>query len=194
MLPGVEIARRRRVHYHGDAAAKSSAGAGEHHHHHHYAHAQAHHAGVAGPALAARIRLEERLRGAALPPPPTSPSSRWSRLMRHSQHQSRQQQDDQHQLQVQAQEQQAQPSPPGDPASTAAATRRRRAQLTRTLSKVDVCAVCLEEVRVREERVTRLPCSHKYHSDCVLPWLAIQPDCPCCRALVPSAAQTLLIP
>jgi hypothetical protein len=51
---------------------------------------------------------------------------------------------------------------------------------------VELCAVCLDEVREeRHERVTRLPCSHQYHSDCVLPWLAIQPDCPCCRTLVP---------
>ncbi|KAJ1275962.1 hypothetical protein BS78_05G177000 [Paspalum vaginatum] len=180
MLQGVVLARRRRVHYHGDAAAKPSAGAGDHHHS--YAPA------VAGPALEARIRLEEKLRGAALP------SSRRSRLMRHSQqHQSRQQQDDRQHQQVQDQEQQAQqlaepcrPSPPGDPAS--ASTRRRRAELTRTPSKVDVCAVCLEEVRV-----TRLPCSHKYHSDCVLPWLAKQPDCPCCRALVPSATRSSIL-
>jgi hypothetical protein len=72
--------------------------------------------------------------------------------------------------------------------AASASTRRRRAELTRTLSKVDVCAVCLDEVREeRRQRVTRLPCSHKYHSECVLPWLAIHPDCPCCRALVPSA-------
>lgn len=64
MLPGVELARRRRVHYHGDVA--SAAGTGEHVHHH-YAPAPA-----AGPALAARIRLEEKLRGAALPS--TAPS------------------------------------------------------------------------------------------------------------------------
>jgi len=68
---------------------------------------------------------------------------------------------------------------------------RRRAELTRTLSMVDVCAVCLDEVRERRQRVTRLPCSHKYHSECVLPWLAIHPDCPCCRALVPAAADAL---
>jgi hypothetical protein len=66
MLPGVELARRRRVHYHGDVA--SAAGTGEHAHHH-YAHAPA---PAAGPALAARIRLEEKLRGAALPS--TAPS------------------------------------------------------------------------------------------------------------------------
>lgn len=73
MLPGVELARRRRVHYHGDVAS-AAAGAGEHAYHHHHYYAHAHHAApapAAGPALAARIRLEEKLRGAALP---TSPS------------------------------------------------------------------------------------------------------------------------
>ncbi|XP_021317528.1 probable E3 ubiquitin-protein ligase RHY1A isoform X2 [Sorghum bicolor] len=216
MLPGVgltRLSRRRRVHYHGGDVA-SSAGAGEHHahHHHHHYDAHAHHAapptGVAGPALAARIRLEEKLRGAALPS--TSPGSRWSRLMRdgrstprqpQSQSQSTRRRDDQLDA-VPATS--AEPEPrravarPGPAAvlqaaaDTAASTttrqRRRRAELTRTLSKVDVCAVCLDEVRDREDRrVTRLPCSHKYHSECVLPWLAIHPDCPCCRALVPSA-------
>ena len=71
MLPGVELARRRRVHYHGDVAS-SSAGAAEHHYYAHAHHAAPAPTGVAGPALAARIRLEEKLRGAALPP--TSPS------------------------------------------------------------------------------------------------------------------------
>jgi hypothetical protein len=81
MLPGVELARRRRVHYHGDTASSSasSAGAAEYHHHH-YAHAHRHvgaaaDAAVVGPVMAARIRLEEKLRGAALPSSTaTSPS------------------------------------------------------------------------------------------------------------------------
>jgi hypothetical protein len=81
MLPGVELARRRRVHYHGDTASSSasSAGAAEYHHHH-YAHAHRHvgaaaDAAVVGPVMAARLRLEEKLRGAALPSSAaTSPS------------------------------------------------------------------------------------------------------------------------
>lgn len=192
MLPGVELARRRRVHYHGDVA--SAAGTGEHVHHH-YAHAPA---PAAGPALAARIRLEEKLRGAALPS--TAPS-RWSRLMRdgrsargnNSPRSSRRVEQDA----VASGTEPWRPPAPADPTAAllqvasatvpaSASTRRRRAELTRTLSKVDVCAVCLDEVRERCQRVTRLPCSHKYHSECVLPWLAIHPDCPCCRALVPS--------
>ncbi|CAN6363230.1 unnamed protein product [Urochloa humidicola] len=84
MLPGVELARRRRVHYHGDAASSSAAAgggaAGEHHHQYYYAHAHRHAgAAVAGPAMAARIRLEEKLRGAALPSA-TSPSRAKAKL------------------------------------------------------------------------------------------------------------------
>jgi len=76
MLPGVELARRRRVCYRGDAASSSSSSSAWEHHYH-LLHASAHRAGaaaVAGPALAARARLEEKLRGAALPLPPASPS------------------------------------------------------------------------------------------------------------------------
>lgn len=88
MLPGVELARRRRVHYHGDGAAAAGAGFGEHlHGHYNYLFHQQHHrqaasaeaeAGAGGevsPAVAARIRLEEKLRGAAAAP--SSSLSRW---------------------------------------------------------------------------------------------------------------------
>ncbi|CAL4983854.1 unnamed protein product [Urochloa decumbens] len=173
MLPGVELARRRRVHYHGDAASSAAAtGAGEHH----YAHAHRHvgsTTSVAGPAMAARIRLEEKLRGAALPSA-TSPS-RWSRLMGEREgraaagHRGRRERNQQEHA---AAEQGVLATPAltasaaASPASTGGGggVGRRRAELTRTLSMVDVCAVCLEEVRERRERVTRLPCSHKYQS------------------------------
>ncbi|KAL6841594.1 hypothetical protein ACP4OV_028533 [Aristida adscensionis] len=183
MLPGVELARRRRVHYHGDVAPAS----GEHHHDygaHAHRHGHGHHAGggVAGPALAARIRLEEKLRGASPPSP-----SRWSRLMRErdgratSRHQNRQEQGQEHEILPTSEELWL---PPPNSVTLKAAS-ANHAELRRTLSKVDLCAVCLDEVRERNQKVTRLPCSHKYHSECVLPWLAIQPDCPCCRTLVP---------
>ncbi|KAL6654864.1 hypothetical protein ACP70R_008329 [Stipagrostis hirtigluma subsp. patula] len=180
MLPGVELARRRRVHYHGDVAAP----AGEHVHHHHHRHAAAG-GGVAGPALAARLRLEEKLRGAAPPSP-----SRWSRLMRErdgratSRHRNRQEQEQEQEQEILANSADLWSPPPNSVTLQASST--SRAELRRTLSKVDLCAVCLDEVRERHQKVTRLPCSHKYHSECVLPWLAIQPDCPCCRTLVPS--------
>lgn len=46
-----------------------------------------------------------------------------------------------------------------------------------------VCAVCLEDLG-EEQHVMNLSCSHKYHSACLLPWLATHPHCPYCRTPV----------
>ena len=46
-----------------------------------------------------------------------------------------------------------------------------------------VCAVCLEDLG-EEQHVMNLSCSHKYHSACLLPWLATHPHCPYCRTAV----------
>uniref|UniRef100_A0A7C8YFX6 RING-type E3 ubiquitin transferase n=1 Tax=Opuntia streptacantha TaxID=393608 RepID=A0A7C8YFX6_OPUST len=45
------------------------------------------------------------------------------------------------------------------------------------------CAVCLEEHRVGEN-VVKLPCNHGFHSRCMLPWLPAHPLCPCCRVSI----------
>ncbi|XP_072992986.1 uncharacterized protein [Typha latifolia] len=47
------------------------------------------------------------------------------------------------------------------------------------------CTVCRDGILV-EERVKRLPCSHYYHEDCILPWLAIRNTCPLCRYELPT--------
>ncbi|KAL6958516.1 hypothetical protein U1Q18_031284 [Sarracenia purpurea var. burkii] len=47
-------------------------------------------------------------------------------------------------------------------------------------SKGQVCVVCLENFGA-EQQVMELPCSHKFHSNCLLPWLAAHPNCPSCR-------------
>ncbi|XP_073000771.1 uncharacterized protein [Typha latifolia] len=47
------------------------------------------------------------------------------------------------------------------------------------------CAVCKDEISL-EERVTRLPCSHYYHKECILPWLGIRNTCPVCRYELPT--------
>ncbi|KAK9288130.1 hypothetical protein L1049_016578 [Liquidambar formosana] len=48
-----------------------------------------------------------------------------------------------------------------------------------------VCAVCLEDFGA-DKQVISLSCSHKYHSKCLLPWLAAHPHCPYCRSPVQS--------
>ncbi|XP_044484990.1 E3 ubiquitin-protein ligase RNF181-like [Mangifera indica] len=53
-------------------------------------------------------------------------------------------------------------------------------RLSRSKSERNICSVCLEEFQA-EQAVMDLSCSHKYHSDCLLPWLADHPHCPYCR-------------
>ncbi|XP_031493990.1 probable E3 ubiquitin-protein ligase RHY1A [Nymphaea colorata] len=42
------------------------------------------------------------------------------------------------------------------------------------------CAVCLDHFEAGELLV-HLPCAHYFHSACVIPWLKTQSICPCCR-------------
>ncbi|XP_074591066.1 uncharacterized protein LOC141846945 [Curcuma longa] len=50
---------------------------------------------------------------------------------------------------------------------------------------IAMCAVCKDEFLVNE-RLKRLPCSHLYHKECLLPWLAIRNSCPLCRFQLPT--------
>ncbi|KAK4271878.1 hypothetical protein QN277_020506 [Acacia crassicarpa] len=47
------------------------------------------------------------------------------------------------------------------------------------------CAVCKDEI-IWKEKVRRLPCSHFYHGDCIMPWLSIRNTCPVCRFELPT--------
>ncbi|KAG6716477.1 hypothetical protein I3842_04G050900 [Carya illinoinensis] len=48
-----------------------------------------------------------------------------------------------------------------------------------------VCAICKDSIVVKE-KVRRLPCSHYYHGDCIVPWLSIRNTCPVCRYELPT--------
>ncbi|KAL1326304.1 hypothetical protein HN51_036378 [Arachis hypogaea] len=50
-------------------------------------------------------------------------------------------------------------------------------------SEQEDCAVCLELFKVGET-LMHLPCAHKFHSKCLNPWFENNSHCPCCRTAI----------
>ncbi|RWS18027.1 E3 ubiquitin-protein ligase RNF115-like isoform X1 [Dinothrombium tinctorium] len=52
------------------------------------------------------------------------------------------------------------------------------------------CTVCMEDYKLAED-VKKLPCTHVYHHECIVPWLEMHGTCPICRKLLnTNASQT----
>ena len=45
------------------------------------------------------------------------------------------------------------------------------------------CSICLDNIAC-EQKVTILPCTHKFHSTCVDNWLLIKAVCPICKTRI----------
>ncbi|KAA8542884.1 hypothetical protein F0562_024036 [Nyssa sinensis] len=46
------------------------------------------------------------------------------------------------------------------------------------------CSVCLEDFEIGSE-AKEIPCKHKFHTGCILPWLELHSSCPVCRYQLP---------
>lgn len=51
--------------------------------------------------------------------------------------------------------------------------------------KNSLCAVCKDDIGVGE-KAKHLPCAHRYHGECIVPWLGIRNTCPVCRYELPT--------
>lgn len=47
------------------------------------------------------------------------------------------------------------------------------------------CSVCLDDFEVDAE-AKEMPCKHKFHTGCILPWLELHSSCPVCRHQLPA--------
>ncbi|CAA2960135.1 probable E3 ubiquitin- ligase RHY1A [Olea europaea subsp. europaea] len=54
------------------------------------------------------------------------------------------------------------------------------AKISWKCTEQEECAVCLEHF-VAGDTLMQLPCAHKFHSKCLVPWLESNAHCPCCR-------------
>ena len=78
------------------------------------------------------------------------------------------------------------PAPPGTlPTSRAALERLKDISISRATHGHITCAICLDDLD-EGDRAKCLPCSHFFHSKCVVPWLLKHNSCPTCRSELPT--------
>ncbi|KAG6601438.1 E3 ubiquitin-protein ligase MPSR1, partial [Cucurbita argyrosperma subsp. sororia] len=52
------------------------------------------------------------------------------------------------------------------------------------VSELTECVICLEEIEAGD-LAKQMPCSHKFHGDCIEKWLELHGSCPICRYQMP---------
>ncbi|CAI9754720.1 unnamed protein product [Fraxinus pennsylvanica] len=57
------------------------------------------------------------------------------------------------------------------------------AKLSWKCTEQEECAVCLEHF-MAGDTLMQLPCAHRFHSKCLVPWLESNAHCPCCRMVI----------
>ncbi|KAF7120571.1 hypothetical protein RHSIM_Rhsim13G0234700 [Rhododendron simsii] len=53
------------------------------------------------------------------------------------------------------------------------------------VEEIVLCSVCLDDLEIGTE-AKEMPCKHKFHGGCILPWLELHSSCPVCRFQLPS--------
>ena len=53
------------------------------------------------------------------------------------------------------------------------------------IEEVVSCSVCLDDLGLGSQ-AKQMPCEHKFHSPCIMPWLELHSSCPVCRFELPS--------
>lgn len=47
--------------------------------------------------------------------------------------------------------------------------------------KNELCTICTDNFELGDE-ITRLQCTHLYHTKCIAEWVMYKPECPCCKS------------
>eukprot|EP00816_Leptocylindrus_hargravesii_P001159 CAMPEP_0196816836 /NCGR_PEP_ID=MMETSP1362-20130617/57243_1 /TAXON_ID=163516 /ORGANISM="Leptocylindrus danicus, Strain CCMP1856" /LENGTH=214 /DNA_ID=CAMNT_0042194305 /DNA_START=69 /DNA_END=716 /DNA_ORIENTATION=- len=70
-----------------------------------------------------------------------------------------------------------------NPSTTEHAVHSNAKNIARTSTHEDdvCCSICLTEFKVSEEVASSTHCTHMFHADCLLEWLAGHDGCPICR-------------